>query len=194
MITLSIVTPPTRQPVKRIVPTGGVIVPIERLKQSRIPNWIALMPNVLQIGNRIGVKIRIAGVTSMNVPTTSRSTFIRRRIRYLLVVSPSIAAAIISGIPVNAIAHDMIDERPIMNVMIPVVFADSITILGISFILNDLYISESAVAYTTAIAEPSVAVKIPQRIPPITITISKRLGIACQNVRRATLRGTLDSA
>lgn len=152
------------------------------------------MPNVLQIGNRIGVKIRIAGVTSMNVPTTSRSTFIRRRIRYLLVVSPSIAAAIISGIPVNAIAHDMIDERPIMNVMIPVVFADSITILGISFILNDLYISESAVAYTTAIAEPSVAVKIPQRIPPITITISKRLGIACQNVRRATLRGTLDSA
>ena len=111
MITLSIVTPPTRQPVKRIVPTGGVIVPIERLKQSRIPNWIALMPNVLQIGNRIGVKIRIAGVTSMNVPTTSRSTFIRRRIRYLLVVSPSIAAAIISGIPVNEIGRASCRER-----------------------------------------------------------------------------------
>ena len=33
LITLSIVTPPTRQPVKRIVPTGGVIVPIDKLKQ-----------------------------------------------------------------------------------------------------------------------------------------------------------------
>ena len=36
-ITLSIVVPPTRQPVKRIVPTGGVIVPIDKLKQSKIP-------------------------------------------------------------------------------------------------------------------------------------------------------------
>ena len=35
--TLSIVVPPTRQPVKRIVPTGGVIVPIDKLKQSKIP-------------------------------------------------------------------------------------------------------------------------------------------------------------
>ena len=56
----------------------------------------------------------------------------------MLVVSPRIAVAIISGISVNAIAHDIIDERPIMNVIIPVVFADSRTILGISFILNDL--------------------------------------------------------
>ena len=37
-ITLSIVTPPTRQPVNNIVPTGGVIVPIDKLKQRRIPN------------------------------------------------------------------------------------------------------------------------------------------------------------
>ena len=36
-ITLSIVVPPTLQPVKRIVPTGGVIVPIDKLKQSKIP-------------------------------------------------------------------------------------------------------------------------------------------------------------
>ena len=48
LITLSIVTPPTRQPVKRIVPTGGVIVPIDKLKQSRIPNYIGLMPNAVQ--------------------------------------------------------------------------------------------------------------------------------------------------
>jgi len=96
------------------------------------------MPNAVQIGSKIGVNISIAGVTSINVPTTSNKTFIKRRIKYLLVVSPRIAVAIISGISVNAIAHDIIDERPIMNVIIPVVFADSRTILGISFILNDL--------------------------------------------------------
>lgn len=138
LITLSIVTPPKRHPVKRIVPTGGVIVPIDKLKQRRIPKCIGLMPNAVQIGSKIGVNISIAGVTSINVPTTSNKTFIKRRIKYLLVVSPRIAVAIISGISVNAIAHDIIDERPIMNVIIPVVFADSRTILGISFILNDL--------------------------------------------------------
>lgn len=138
LITLSIVTPPTRQPVKRIVPTGGVIVPIDKLKQSRIPNCIGLMPNAVHIGSKIGVKIRIAGVTSINVPTTSNSTFIKRRISILLSVRPRIAVAIISGIYVKAIAHDMIDERPIINVIIPVVFADSSTILGMSFNLNDL--------------------------------------------------------
>ena len=175
---------------KRIVPTGGVIVPIDKLKQSKIPKWIASIPSDLQIGKRIGVNISIAGVTSINVPTTSNNTFIRSNIRNLLVVRPSIALAIISGIPVNAIAHDIIDERPIMNVIIPVVLAASRTILGMSLILNALYISDNTVAYTTAIAEPSVAVKIPPRIPPITITISKRLGIACQNVLRATPENT----
>ena len=33
-------------------------------------------------------------------------------------------------------------------------------------------------AYTTAIAEPSVAVKIPPMIPPITTIIRERAGIA----------------
>ncbi len=63
---------------------------------------------------------------------------LKRRISILLSVRPRIAVAIISGISVKAIAHDMIDERPIINVMIPVVFADSSTILGMSFNLNDL--------------------------------------------------------
>ena len=91
----------------------------------------------------------------------------------LQVIRPSIALAIISGIPVNAIAHDIIDERPIMNVIIPVVLAASRTILGISLSLNALYISDNTVAYTTAIAEPSVAVKTPITIPPITSNIKR---------------------
>lgn len=55
------------------------------MKQSRIPNCIGLMPNAVHIGSKIGVKIRIAGVTSINVPTTSNSTFIKRRSSSILI-------------------------------------------------------------------------------------------------------------
>lgn len=89
----------------------------------------------MQIGRKIGVKIRIAGVGSMKVPTNSRMILINRKMMILLLVIPRTAAATISGIPVNAIAQDMIEESPIMKVMVPVIFADSSTILGISLIL-----------------------------------------------------------
>ena len=81
------------------------------------------------------MKIRIAGVGSMKVPTNSRMILINRKMMILLLVIPRTAAATISGIPVNAIAQDMIEESPIMKVMVPVIFADSSTILGISLIL-----------------------------------------------------------
>ena len=89
----------------------------------------------MQIGRKIGVKIRIAGVGSMKVPTNRRIMLINRKIIILLLVIPRTAAATISGIPVNAIAQDIIEESPIMKVMVPVIFADSSTILGISLIL-----------------------------------------------------------
>ena len=63
--------------------------------------------------------------------------------------------------------------------MIPVISALSIKIFGISFTLMDLYPNkESSKLYTTATTEPSVAVKIPAMIPPITMMISSRQGIA----------------
>lgn len=43
------------------------------------------MPNAVHIGSKIGVKIRIAGVTSINVPTTSNSSFIKRRSSSILI-------------------------------------------------------------------------------------------------------------
>ena len=73
------------QPTKRTDPTGGVIFPIHILKISITPNWISLIPRLCAIGRKIGVKIRIAGVISMNMPTTIRITFIRKKITYLLV-------------------------------------------------------------------------------------------------------------
>ena len=38
------------------------------------------------MGRKIGVKIRMAGVISMNMPITSRMMFISRKMMYLLLV------------------------------------------------------------------------------------------------------------
>ena len=43
------------------------------------------MPRLWAKGRKIGVKIRIAGVMSINIPTTIKIIFIRRRITYLFV-------------------------------------------------------------------------------------------------------------
>ena len=83
------------------------------------------------------------------------------------------------GILVNAITHDMMLDTPIRKMMIPVISALSRRIFGSSLILIDLYTNnDRSRLYTTATTEPSVAVKIPKMIPPITITIRSRQGRA----------------
>lgn len=52
-ITDSIVTPPTLQPVNRIVPTEGVIVPTERSILIDILDFIVTLFYVIFIGNKI---------------------------------------------------------------------------------------------------------------------------------------------
>jgi len=84
--TVSICTLPTLTPTNSVVPTGGVIVPIHRLKIIMIPKWIVFIPSAVHTGRKIGVKIRQAGVISMNVPTTRRMTLIRRKMTYLLLL------------------------------------------------------------------------------------------------------------
>ena len=177
--TVSILTPPTLTPTKSVVPTGGVIVPIHRLKIIMIPKWIVFIPSAVHTGRKIGVKIRQAGVISMNVPTTRRMTLIRRKMTYLLLLIARSPADTIAGIFVNAITHDMILDTPIRKMMIPVISALSLKIFGSSLILIDLYTNrERHRLYTTATTDPSVAVNTPKMIHPITITIRSRHGSA----------------
>ena len=104
---------------------------------------------------------------------------INKKITYLLLLTDNKAEDTIDGIFVNAITHDMILDTPIRKIMIPVISALSFNHLGMSFHVIDLYTNnESNKLYTTAITEPSVAVKIPAMIPPITITISNKQGNA----------------
>ena len=84
MNTVSILTPPTLTPTNSVVPTGGVMVPMHRLKISMMPKWMVFMPKAWQTGKKMGVKIRQAGVISIKVPTTSRKKCMRTRITYLL--------------------------------------------------------------------------------------------------------------
>lgn len=135
-ITLSKVTPPTLTPTKRVVPTGGVMLPIHKLKISIIPKWTGCIPSALQTGRKIGVKIRQAGVISIKVPTINRIIFIKNRITYLFCVKPRREDETAFGIPVKAITHDIILETPIRKMIIPVILALSKNILAIS--LNEI--------------------------------------------------------
>ena len=74
------------QPTNRTEPTGGVMLPRHILKISITPNWISVMPKLVAMGRKIGVKIRMAGVMSMNMPMTSRMMFMSRKMMYLFSV------------------------------------------------------------------------------------------------------------
>ena len=123
MVTSSILILLIPQPTNRTEPTGGVMFPRHMLKISITPNWISLIPRPCAIGRKIGVKIRIAGVISMNMPTTIRITFIRKKITYLLVEMDMIPLEIAAGIPEYAITKDMAEEAEIRNRMMPLVQA-----------------------------------------------------------------------
>ena len=47
------------------------MVPIHRLNIIMIPKWMVFMPSARQMGRKIGVRIRQAGVMSIKVPTIS---------------------------------------------------------------------------------------------------------------------------
>lgn len=71
----------------------------------------------------MGVKIRIAGVISINIPTTIRIMFISSRITYLLVEMDMMPSLMAAGIPEYAMTKDMAEEADIRNRMMPLVHA-----------------------------------------------------------------------
>ena len=74
----------TEHPTNRAAPTGGVVIPTQRLNIMMIPKCTGSIPSCTAIGRKIGVKIRSAGVRSINIPTMSRMMFINSRMRKVL--------------------------------------------------------------------------------------------------------------
>ncbi|GAI07602.1 unnamed protein product [marine sediment metagenome] len=74
--TLAILVPAIPHPMNRTLPTGGVHKPMLRFNTMIIPKWMGLTPNCTTTGKNMGVKMRTAGVISMNVPTRRRKRLI----------------------------------------------------------------------------------------------------------------------
>ena len=56
------------------------MVPMQRLNIIMIPKCMVFMPSAWQMGRKIGVKIRQAGVMSIKVPTISSRMLMIKRI------------------------------------------------------------------------------------------------------------------
>ena len=82
------------------------------------------MPKLVAMGRKIGVKIRMAGVMSMNMPMTSRIIFISRKMIYLLSVRLIKPLEIAAGMPEYAMTKDIAEEAEIRNRMMPEVLAE----------------------------------------------------------------------
>jgi hypothetical protein len=98
-VTFSIDTFSIPQPTNNTEPTGGVILPRHILNISITPNWISVIPKLCAIGRKIGVNISIAGVISINIPTTRSIIFINKNITTLLVEILNNPLLMAAGIP-----------------------------------------------------------------------------------------------
>ena len=114
------------------------MVPIHRLNIIMMPKCTVFIPKAWQMGRKIGVKIRQAGVISMNVPIIRSRILMIKRITYRLLLIPSMASDTAEGMPVNAMTQLMMLDTPIRKMMIPVISALSRKILGSSETLIDL--------------------------------------------------------
>ena len=112
---------PTPQPMKRQVPTGGVQRPMQRLAIRMMPKWMSDSPSWRTTGSRIGVKIRMAGVMSMNIPTTSSSALIVSRMTTGFCESPISAAETVCGMLATVMIQDIALEAPISSITTAVV-------------------------------------------------------------------------
>ena len=84
---------------------------------------MSVIPRLCAIGRKIGVKIKIAGVISINIPTIIRITFISSKITILLFDTDIIPELIAAGIPEYAMTKDIAEDAEIRNRIIPLVHA-----------------------------------------------------------------------
>ena len=74
----------TPQVTNMTVPRGGVRVPMDRLNTTIMPIWMASMPKAAATGASSGMRISMAAMPSMNMPTIRRKMFTASRNTYLL--------------------------------------------------------------------------------------------------------------
>ena len=124
---------------KRLTPIGGVTKPMARLTTMITPNWIGSMPIASMIGKSIGVRIKMAGVVSITIPTISKNKLITRSIITGLLKLFKIKALTVCGTCIRVSTREKaVDAARIKRIGVKVLMA-SIMIAQISLICILLY-------------------------------------------------------
>ena len=79
------------------------------------------MPSCRTTGNKMGVKIKMAGVISINIPTTSNIALMVNKITTGLFESPIKVAETVCGIFAIVMIQDIALDAPINNITTAVV-------------------------------------------------------------------------
>src|SRR5699024_9927795 len=90
----------------RFRPTGGVTSPRPMFTTITTPRWSGSMPSSIATGKRIGMRMMIAALASMNMPTKSSSTLISSRITIGLWDTSMRVPAIACGTPPEVSAQE----------------------------------------------------------------------------------------
>ena len=81
----------------RLMPMGGVTIPMARLQVMMIPKWMGSTPKAVATGTIMGVRIMMLGMLSMNIPQISMMMFMISSTTYLLSEIASTAVLIVWG-------------------------------------------------------------------------------------------------
>ena len=122
----------------RFTPIGGVTNPIARFTIMTTPKWIGFIPMLCTIGSSIGLKIRIAGVVSITIPTISRKIFITIRSTISFVKCASIHALTVCGTYMSVRTRENAVDAASINNIGAYVFIASTMMPHISFTFMDL--------------------------------------------------------
>ena len=122
----------------RQTPTGGVIRPKESVITRNTTKNNGETPTACTAGRRIGTRIKIAAVASINIPTQIKNAYKINIITILLLDIPVIIFATALGRPSNSNSHDAGFAAIATNRIVPVERAFLQIILGISFHLRSL--------------------------------------------------------
>lgn len=120
-------------------PTGGVISPKDNVITKNTTKNNGDTPTACTAGNKIGTKIKIAAVASINIPTTIKNAYNTNIMIIRLSDIPVIIFATFDGSPSNSKSKEAGFAAIATNKIVPVDLAFLQIILGISFHVKFLY-------------------------------------------------------
>ena len=184
----------TRASTNSTMPIGGCNRPIIRFSTITRPKWTRSMPRLWQIGTRIGTRMVIAAVGSRKQPTNSISRFASSRNTQGSLVKASTQDEIAAVTPVAVSIQPKMLAAATMKSTVAVVSTVSRQTLTNIFQFNVRYHAKpSTMAQRQAAIAPSVGVKMPVTMPPISST-GVMIGSTAWNLNNLSAANSTTSA